>query len=103
MLCSFLIDDNIYKYISNMGNILTPYSKAIGHKNICTLTPHFKFIETEKIHDNEMLRTNESSVAPIDNLISNCGKKIILKTYENIKVIQIMIFKYSYNNLFYYI
>ena len=30
MLCSFLTDDRIYKYISNMGNNLTPYSIAIG-------------------------------------------------------------------------
>ena len=31
---SFLTDDQIYKYISNMGNSLTPYSIAIGYENI---------------------------------------------------------------------
>ena len=30
MVCSFLTNDKIYKYISNMGNNLTPYSIAIG-------------------------------------------------------------------------
>ena len=29
-VCSFLTNDRIYKYISNMGNNLTPYSIAIG-------------------------------------------------------------------------
>ena len=34
MLCSFLTNDKIYKYISNMGMNLTPYSIAIGFENI---------------------------------------------------------------------
>ena len=29
----FLTSDNIYKYISNMGNNLTPYSVATGGEN----------------------------------------------------------------------
>ena len=33
-VCSFLTDDDIYKYISNMGNSLNPYSITIGDKNI---------------------------------------------------------------------
>ena len=48
MICSFLTDDRIYKYISNMGNNLIPYSIAIGWENIYYLTPCFKFIEREK-------------------------------------------------------
>ena len=48
MICSFLTNDKIYKFISNMGNNLTPYSIAIGWKNICFLTPHFKFVEKER-------------------------------------------------------
>ena len=31
-VCSFLTEDKIYKYISSMGNNLTPYSIAIGWK-----------------------------------------------------------------------
>ena len=30
MVCSFMTNDNIYEYISNMNNNLTPYSFAIG-------------------------------------------------------------------------
>ena len=34
MVCSFLANDRISIYISNMGNILTPCSIAIGWENI---------------------------------------------------------------------
>ena len=73
MVCSFLTNDRIYKYISNMGNNLTPYSIAIGWENIYYLTPHFKFTKKEII-----------DVDDIDNLfdyknISNCQK---LRTYK---------------------
>ena len=50
MVCTFLTNDKIYKFISNMGNNLTPYSIAIGWKDIYFLTPHFRFVEKEKIH-----------------------------------------------------
>ena len=33
-VCSILTNDDIYKYISNMGNNLTPYSIAIGDEYI---------------------------------------------------------------------
>ena len=33
MVCSFMTNDNIYEYISNMNNNLTPYSFAIGDEN----------------------------------------------------------------------
>ena len=39
MVCSFLTNDRIYKYISNMGNNLSPVSIAIGFENIYYLTP----------------------------------------------------------------
>ena len=38
-VCSFLTNDRIYKYISNMGKNLTPCSIAIGWENIYYLTP----------------------------------------------------------------
>ena len=47
MACSFLTNDRIYKYISNMGNNLIPYSIAIGWENIYYLTPYFKIIMKE--------------------------------------------------------
>ena len=38
MVCSLMTSDNIYEYVSNMGNNLSPYSLATGEKNtICWL------------------------------------------------------------------
>ena len=34
MVCTFLTNDIIYEYISNMGNMLTPSSIAVGEENI---------------------------------------------------------------------
>ena len=34
MVCSFLTNDKLYKYISNMSNNLIPYSIVIGKENI---------------------------------------------------------------------
>ena len=45
MVCSFLTYDKVYKYISNMGNNLSPYSIATGEGNYYLLAPNFKFIE----------------------------------------------------------
>ena len=45
MVCSFLTIDKIYKYISNMGNNLTPYSIAKGRENMYYLTPYFRYIK----------------------------------------------------------
>ena len=50
MICSFLTNDKICKYIPNMGNNLTPYSIAIGEENIFFLTQKFRVVEKEKIH-----------------------------------------------------
>ena len=49
MVCSFMTSDNIYEYISNMGNNLCPYSVATGEENYCLLAPNFKFIKKDKI------------------------------------------------------
>ena len=45
MMCYFLTN---VKYISNMGNNLTPYSKAVDRENVYFLNPHFKFVKREK-------------------------------------------------------
>ena len=45
MICTFLTNDRFYKYISNMGNNLCPYSVATGEENYYLLAPNFKFIE----------------------------------------------------------
>ena len=49
MVCSFLTNDRIYKYISNMGNNLTPYSIATGEEIYYLLAPNFKFIKKDMI------------------------------------------------------
>ena len=49
MVCSFMTSDNIYEYVSNMGNNPTSYSIGIGDENYYLLTPNFKFIKKEKI------------------------------------------------------
>ena len=49
MVCSFMTNDNIYEYISNMNNNLTPYSFAIGDEIYYLLTPNFSFIKKDKI------------------------------------------------------
>ena len=48
-VCSFLINVKIYKYVSNMGYNLTPYSIAIRWQNIYYLTPYFRFIKKENV------------------------------------------------------
>ena len=74
VICSFLTNDDFYKYISNMGINLTPYSIAIADENIYFLTPHFKFIRRDRIDVNKFLGTDENSVDPFDYHVSNCGK-----------------------------
>ena len=52
MVCSFLTTDKIYKYISNMGNNLSPYSIATGEENYYLLASIFKFMKKDKIDYN---------------------------------------------------
>ena len=80
MICFFLTSDNIYNYISNMGNNLTPYSIAISEENIYFLTPHFNLIKAEKIDDNELLKTNKGNVDPFNYHFSICGKDSFKKS-----------------------
>ena len=53
-VCSFLTDDKIYKYTSNMGSNLSPYSIAVGEKNIYYLKPHFKFSKKQNIDEDDI-------------------------------------------------
>ena len=80
MICSFLTNEKIYKYISKMGNNLTPYSVGVAYENIYSLAPHFIFIKKELTDDDdELLNANETSVDPFDYHISNCGKDAFRK------------------------
>ena len=53
--CVLLTSDNIYQYISNMGNNLCPYSVAKGEENYYLLAPNFKCIKKDKIDYNTIL------------------------------------------------
>ena len=55
MVCSFMTSDNIYEYVSNMGNKLSPYSFATGEENYYLLAPNFSFIKKDKIDYNTIL------------------------------------------------
>ena len=55
MVCSFMTSDNIYEYVSNMGNNLSPYSFATGEENYYLLAPNFSFIKNDKIDYNTIL------------------------------------------------
>ena len=56
MVCSFMTSDNIYEYISNMGDILTPYIVATGEENYYLLAPNFSFIKEDKIDYDDILK-----------------------------------------------
>ena len=56
MICSFLTSDNIYEYVSNMGNNLSPFIVATGEENYCLLAPNFSFIKKDKIDYDTILK-----------------------------------------------
>ena len=56
MVCSFMTSDNIYEYVSNMGNNLSPYSFAIGEEKYYLLAPNFSFIKKDKIDYDTILK-----------------------------------------------
>ena len=97
VICSFLTNESICKYISNMGKNLIPYSIAIGMENIYFLTPLFTFIRREKtvVDDDDLLKTNENSVDPYGNHISQSGKD----SSKNLRTNRIHS-NFDYNNKF---
>ena len=56
MICSFMTSDNIYEYVSIMGNNLNPYNFATGEENYYLLAPNFSFIEKDKIDYDDILK-----------------------------------------------
>ena len=76
MVCSFLTNVNIYKYISNVGNNLIPYNIAIGEENIYFLTPDFECTKREKIKNIKSIERNGNFVDLFD---SSCIKDSVEK------------------------
>ena len=56
MVCSFMISDNIYEYVSNMGINLSPCSFATGEEIYYLLAPNFSFIKKDKIDYDTILK-----------------------------------------------
>ena len=56
MVFSFMTSDNIYEYVSNMGNNLSPYSFATGEEKYYLLAPNFSFVKKDKIDYDTILK-----------------------------------------------
>ena len=70
---SFITNDHIFYYISNMGNNLIPYSIAVGEENVCFVSPQCKYTKRVNIRDVDMLNTNGTSVDPFDYHLQQHG------------------------------
>ena len=80
MVCSFLTIDRIYKYISNMGNNLSPYSIATDEENYYLLAPNFKFIEKDKIDYDTILN---GIYVPVSDLKESFEEIELCKIHSN--------------------
>ena len=80
MVCSFMTSDNIYEYISNMGNNLSPYGIATGEKNYYLLAPNFKFIKKNKIVYDAIL---DGIYVPDSDLKESFEKLELCKIHSN--------------------
>ena len=63
---SFITNEHISNYISNMGNNLIPYSIAVGEENVYFVSTHCKFRKRINIRDVDLLKTNGNSLDPFD-------------------------------------
>ena len=80
MMCSFMTSDNLYEYISNMGNNLCPYSVGTGEENYNLLAPNFKFVKKDKIDYNTML---DEIYVPDSDLKESFEKLELCKIHSN--------------------
>ena len=82
MVCSFMTSDNLYEYISNIGNNLCPYSVATGEENYYLLAPKFKFIKQDNIDYNTIL----NGIYVPDSDLKECFEELELcKIHSNYK------------------
>ena len=80
MVCSFMTSDNIYEYISNMGNNLSPYSEATGEKNYYLLAPNFACSKKDKIGYDTIL---DGIYVPDSDLKESFKKLELTKIHSN--------------------
>ena len=83
MVCSFLTSDNIYEYVSNMGNNLSPYSFAIGEENYYLLAPNFSFIKKDKIEYDTILKGIYVSKSDLKESFKEIELSKIHSNYDN--------------------
>ena len=96
MVCSFLTNDKIYKYLSNLGNNLTPYSIAIGSENKYYLTPYFRYIK-KKNNDVDDI----DKLFDIDyHIISNYQKLRTYKIHSNYDYYYLSLYKRERYNIY---
>ena len=89
-VCFFLTIDDFRRFISNMGKNLTPYIIAIGEENIYFLTPHFKFIEKDRIGLIMIIYWKQLKIIWIHLIIiSQIVEKTLLKRCDYTKFIQL--------------
>ena len=80
MICSFLTNDNIHKYISNMGNNLSPYSIAIGEEN----TYFLSLLKFDAILIFNGQSNNISHIVVAQNfIISTCLRYVYITDFVN--------------------
>ena len=70
---SFVTNDHILEYISNMGHNKIPYSIAIGEENVYFLSPHCKYTRSVVIKDVDLSKTNGNSVDSFDYHLEKHG------------------------------
>ena len=56
MVSSFMTSDNIYDFLSNIADNLSPYSLATGEENYYLLAPNFSFFKKDKIDYADILK-----------------------------------------------
>ena len=80
MVCSFLTNDRIYEYFSNMENNLSPYSVATGEESYYLLAPNFSFIKKDKIDYDTIL---DGIYIPDSDLKESFEKMELNKIHSN--------------------
>ena len=80
MVFSFMTSDNIYEYVFNMGNNLSPYSVATGEENYYLLAPNFSYIKKDKIDYDTILK---GIYVPKSDLKESFKEKELCKIHSN--------------------
>ena len=78
----FRINDKIIGYISIMGNIMIPYTFAVGEKYTYFISTQYKFIGNDKIEESKLLNSSDDSLDPYDYHLSKYGVDSFKKLIE---------------------